>query len=66
MLFTFENGVPLIRYGGVSDVASFITTNEQLQLNRGCCFLEQAMHPEGFLFHLFNFAIGHHDVVYQT
>jgi len=35
-------------------VASFITTDEQLQLNRGCCFLVQAMLPEGFPFHQFN------------
>jgi len=30
MLFTFENGV-LLALGGVSVVASFITTDEQLQ-----------------------------------
>jgi len=40
--------------GGVSGVASFITTDEQLQQNRGCCFLVQAMLPEGFPFHQFN------------
>jgi len=40
--------------GGVSGVTSFITTNEQLQYNRGCCFLVQAMIPEGFPFHQFN------------
>ena len=40
--------------GGVSGVASFITTDEQLQSNRGCCFLVQAMLPEGFPFHQFN------------
>jgi len=39
---------------GVSGVASFITTDEQLQLNRGCCFLVQAMLHEGFPFHQFN------------
>jgi len=38
---------------GVSGVASFITTDEQLQQNRGCCFLVQAMLPEGFPFHQF-------------
>jgi len=26
-------------------------SDEQLQLNRGCCFLVQAMLPEGFPFH---------------
>jgi len=36
--------------GGVCGVTSFITTDEQLQLNRDCCFLVQAMLPEGFLF----------------
>jgi len=40
--------------GGVIGVASFITTDEQLQLNRGWCFLVQAMLPEGFPFHQFN------------
>jgi len=40
--------------GGVSGVASLITTDEQLQLHRGCCFLVQAMLPEGFPFHQFN------------
>ena len=40
--------------GGVTGVASFITTDEQLQSNRGCCFLVQAMLPEGFPFHQFN------------
>jgi len=39
--------------GGVSGVASFITTDEQLQWNRGCCFLLQAMLPGGFPFHQF-------------
>jgi len=33
--------------GGVSGVASFITTDERLQQNRGCCFL-------GFPFHKFS------------
>ena len=37
--------------GGVSGVASFITTDEQLHKNRGCCFLVQAMLPEGFPFY---------------
>ena len=41
--------------GGVSGVASFITTDEQLQQNRGCFFLVQAMLPEGFPFYQFNF-----------
>ena len=36
---------------GVIGVASFITTDEQLQKNRGCCFVVQAMLPEGFPFH---------------
>ena len=31
MLFTFENEVPLNALGGVSGVALFITTDEQLQ-----------------------------------
>jgi len=31
--------------GGETGVASFITTDEQLQWNRGCCFLVQAMLP---------------------
>jgi len=31
MLFTFENRVPLVRYWGVSGVASFITIDEHLQ-----------------------------------
>ena len=48
MLFTFENGVPL------SGVASFITTDKQLQYNRDCCFLVQAMLPGGFPFHQFS------------
>jgi len=38
----------------VSGVASFITTDEQIQLNRGCCFLVQAMLPRGFPLHQFN------------
>jgi len=40
--------------GGVSGVALFITADEQLQLNPGCCFLVQVMFPEGFPFHQFN------------
>jgi len=43
--------------GGVSGVASIITTDERLQWNRGCCFLVQAMLPEGFPFHQFNFTL---------
>jgi len=39
--------------GGVSGVALFITADEQLQYNRGCCFLVQAMLPGGFPFHQF-------------
>jgi len=35
-------------------VASFITTDEQLQLNRGCGFLMQAMLPKGFPHHQFD------------
>jgi len=31
-------------------VASFITTDEQLQLSRGCYFPMQTMFPEGFPF----------------
>jgi len=43
---------------GVSGVASFITTDEQLQFNRGCCFLIQAVFPEGLpLFSLIYFTI---------
>jgi len=38
-------------------VASFIITDEQLQLNRGCCFLVQAMLPGGFPFHQFNWTV---------
>ena len=45
---------PAHALGGVSGVASFITTGEQLQINRGCCFLVRAMLPEGFPFHQFN------------
>jgi len=40
--------------GGVSGVASFIAIDEQLQQNRGCCFLVQAMLPEGYPFRQFN------------
>ena len=54
MLFTFENHA----LGGVSGVASFITTDEQLQKNRACCFLVQAMLPGGFPFHQFNRTIS--------
>ena len=32
----------------------FIATDEQLQSNRGCCFLVQAVLLEGFPFHQFN------------
>jgi len=39
----------------ITRFTSFFTTDEQLQLNRGCCFLVQAMLPEGFSFHRFNF-----------
>ena len=46
---------------GVSGVASFITTDEQLQLNRGCSLPMQAMFPEGFPFHQFN---DRKDIVY--
>ena len=35
---------------GVSGVAPLITTNEQLQLNRGCYLSMQTMPPEGFPF----------------
>ena len=40
----------------VSSVTSFITTDKELQLNRGCCFpkQKQAMLPGGFPFHQFN------------
>jgi len=41
--------------GSVGGVASFITSDEQLQKNRGCCFLVQAMLPYGFPFHQFNY-----------
>ena len=39
---------------GVSCVASFITTHEQLHQNRGCYFPMQALLHEGFLFSQFN------------
>ena len=39
-------------------MASFITTDVQLQLNRGCCFLVQAMLSEGFPFHQFIFNLS--------
>jgi len=55
MLFTFKNRVLLMRYGGVSGVTSFITIDEQLQLNQGCCFPMGAMLPESFPFHQFLF-----------
>jgi len=35
-------------------VAPFISTDEQLEKNRGCCFLVQALLPEGFPFYQFN------------
>jgi len=38
----------------LSGVASFITTDKQLQQNQGCCFLVQAMLHAGFPFHQFN------------
>ena len=44
-----------MRYGGVSGVTSFITIDEQLQLNQGCCFPMGAMLPESFPFHQFLF-----------
>jgi len=53
MLFTFESSAHAL--GDVSGVASFITADEQLKENRGFCFLVQAMLPEGFPFHQFNF-----------
>ena len=40
--------------GGVSGVESFITTDDQLQLNRGCCSSMQAMLSEGFPFFQFH------------
>jgi len=52
--------------GGVSDLASFITTDEQLQWNRGCCFLVQAMLPEGFPFHHFLYKKGKIKLVNST
>jgi len=45
-VFTFKNRVPLLLK--VSGVASFITTDEQLQLNRNWYFPMQAVIPEGF------------------
>ena len=53
MLFTFEKWSFAHARGGVSGVALFITTDEQLQKKGGCCFLVQAMLPEGFPFHQF-------------
>jgi len=52
MLFTFEKSSSHA-LGGVRNMAYFIITDEQLQLNRGCFFLVQAMYPESFLFHQF-------------
>jgi len=42
-------------------VASFIATDEQLQLNRGCCFLVQAILPDGYPFHQFSLLINFTD-----
>jgi len=47
------NAVTVHALGGVSGMASFITTDKQLQLNLSCCFLVQAMLPGGFPFHQF-------------
>jgi len=44
--------------GGGSGVASLISTDEQLQYNRGCYFLEEAMLTEGFPFHQFNISMS--------
>jgi len=44
--------------GGVSGVASFITTDEQLQQSRGCYFPMQVMLPEGFPFSQFISPMG--------
>jgi len=51
-MFTFENRAHAL--GGVSGVASFITTDKQLQQNRGCYFPMQALLHEGFPFSMFN------------
>ena len=55
VLFTFENKRSAHALGGVGGVASFITTDEMLQLNRGCCFPMQAFLPEVFSFQQFMF-----------
>ena len=49
--------------GGVSGVASFITTDEQLQYNRGSCFLVQAMLPGGFFFHQFFITTSNMEII---
>jgi len=54
MLFTFENKSSAHTLGGVSDVAFFINTDEQLQSNWGCYFPIPDMLPEGFPFYQFN------------
>jgi len=54
MLFKFKKWSSAHALGGVSGVASIITTDEQLQLNRCCCFLMQARLHEGFPFYQFN------------
>jgi len=48
--------------GGVSGVAPFITSDEQLQLNRGYCFPVQAMLHESSPFHQFKYT-GFLDVI---
>ena len=52
MLFTLKKSSAV---GDLSGVESFIITDEQLQLNRGCYFPMQAMLPGGFPFSHFNF-----------
>ena len=53
LLLTVCYQVGFRKYHIANGVASFITTDEQLQLNRGCRFLVQAMFHEGFPFHQF-------------
>jgi len=54
MLFTFENGVSLMRWGASVMWHHSLLLMNNFNKNRGCCFLVQAMLPEGFPFHQFN------------
>ena len=48
-------GVTVFLHRVISGLAILISTDEQLQLNRGCFFSTQAMLPVGFPFSQFNF-----------